>query len=232
MLPRQFYSLRQKINERMPHGPAVSTVYMLHEVYADGETPADAACAVSLSRFTAWLDRLPADQVGTPEQLNEQGAVLLTFDDMFASAYRYALPELHRRKLSYTVFIAPGLLGRKNYITEDELRTLAADPLCTVGAHTMRHEMLRFQKASAVRGELSGSKAYLEAALSREILNFAYPYGSVYACSRANIEQVQACGFRRGFSTLSRSVTASDLREPWFLPRRNINDTNLQRKGF
>lgn len=96
----------------------------------------------------------------------------------------------------------------------------------------MRHEMLRFQKASAVRGELSGSKAYLEAALSREILNFAYPYGSVYACSRANIEQVQACGFRRGFSTLSRSVTASDLREPWFLPRRNINDTNLQRKGF
>lgn len=232
MLPRQFYSLRQKINERIPHGPAVSTVYMLHEVYADGEAPADAACAVSLSRFTAWLDRLPADQVGTPEQLNEQGAVLLTFDDMFASAYRYALPELRRRKLSYTVFIAPGLLGRKNYITEDELRTLAADPLCTVGAHTMRHEMLRFQKASAVRGELSGSKAYLEAALSREILNFAYPYGSVYACSRANIEQVQACGFRRGFSTLSRSVTASDLREPWFLPRRNINDTNLQRKGF
>ena len=61
MLPRQFYSLRQKINERMPHGPAVSTVYMLHEVYADGETPADAVCAVSLSRFTAWLDRLPAD---------------------------------------------------------------------------------------------------------------------------------------------------------------------------
>ncbi len=232
MLPRQFYSLRQKINERMPHGPAVSTVYMLHEVYADGEAPADAACAVSLSRFTAWLDRLPADQVGTPEQLNEQGAVLLTFDDMFASAYRYALPELRRRKLSYTVFIAPGLLGRKNYITEDELRTLAADPLCTVGAHTMRHEMLRFQKASAVRGELSGSKAYLEAALSREILNFASPSGSVYACSRANIEQVQACGFRRGFSTLSRSVTASDLREPWFLPRRNINDTNLQRKGF
>ena len=232
MLPRQFYSLRQKINERMPHGPAVSTVYMLHEVYADGEAPADAAFAGSLSRFTAWLDRLPADRVGTPEQLNEQGAVLLTFDDMFASAYRYALPELRRRKLSYTVFIAPGLLGRKNYITEDELRTLAADPLCTVGAHTMRHEMLRFQKASAVRGELSGSKAYLEAALSREILNFAFPYGSVYACSRANIEQVQACGFRRGFSTLSRSVTASDLREPWFLPRRNINDTNLQRKGF
>ena len=68
MLPRQFYSLRQKINERMPHGPAVSTVYMLHEVYADGEAPADAVCAVSLSRFTAWLDKLPADQVGTPEQ--------------------------------------------------------------------------------------------------------------------------------------------------------------------
>ena len=228
MLPRQFYSLRQKINERMPHGPAVSTVYMLHEVYADGETPADAACAVSLSRFTAWLDRLPADRVGTPEQLNEQGAVLLTFD---ASAYRYALPELRRRKLSYTVFIAPGLLGRKNYITEDELRALAADPLCTVGAHTMRHEMLRFQADTVVRQELSSSKAYLEAALSREILNFAYPYGSVYACSRANIAAAAGSGFARCFSTLNRNITAADLRAPWFLPRKNINDAALRRKG-
>lgn len=231
MLPRQFYSLRQKINERMPHGPAVSTVYMLHEVYADGETPADAACAVSLSRFTAWLDRLPADRVGTPEQLDRQGAVLLTFDDIFASAYRYALPELRRRALPYTVFIAPGLLGQARYITAEELGALAADPLCTVGAHTMRHEMLRFQADTAVRQELSGSKAYLEDVFSREILNFAYPYGSVYACSRANIAAAAESGFSRCFSTLDRSITAADLRAPWFLPRKNINDAALRRKG-
>lgn len=73
MLPPQFYSLRQKINERMPHGPAVSTVYMLHEVYADGEAPADAACAVSLSRFTAWLDSLDAARLSRREHLSGAG---------------------------------------------------------------------------------------------------------------------------------------------------------------
>ena len=96
----------------------------------------------------------------------------------------------------------------------------------------MHHGLLRFEAEDTVRREMRDSKDYLEALLGREVEDFAFPYGSVYACSRANIEQVQVCGFRRGFSTLSRSVTAADLREPWFLPRRNINDAILQRKGF
>lgn len=232
MLPRQFYSLRQKINERMPHGPAVSTVYMLHEVYADGETPQDAGCAVSLSRFAAWLDSLDEARIAAPWHLSAQGSILLTFDDIFASACRWAFPYLRERGLPYTVFIAAGLVGKAGYLSESDLRSLAADPLCTLGAHTVHHGLLRFEAENTVRREMRDSKDYLEALLGREVEDFAFPYGSVYACSRANIEQVQVCGFRRGFSTLSRSVTAADLREPWFLPRRNINDAILQRKGF
>lgn len=139
---------------------------------------------------------------------------------------------LRGRGLPYTVFIAAGLVGKPGHFSESDLRSLAADPLCTFGAHTVHHGLLRFEAEDTVRREMRDSKDYLEALLGREVEDFAFPSGSVYVCSRANIEQVQACGFRRGVSTLSRSVTASDLREPWFLPRRNINDTNLQRKGF
>lgn len=231
-LPRKSYSLVQKINEHTPHGTPVSTIYMLHEVYLVGELPIDTTCAVAFSRFMAWLDSLDAGCIGTPQQLGQPRMILLTFDDMFASAYRYALPELRRRKPPYTVFIAPGLLGQKDYITEDELRTLAADPLCTVGAHTMHHQALRFLPPEQVRQELEESRAYLEALSDRAIVDFAFPYGSVYACSRSNIEQAERLGFTRAFSTLNRDVTETDLEKPWFLPRRNINDLILQRKGL
>lgn len=232
MLPRQFYSLLQKINEHTPHGTPVSEVYMLHEVYADGETPRDSGCAVSLGRFIAWLDSLDTARVTVPEHLSKQGSILLTFDDIFASAYRWALPQLRERGLPYTVFIATGFLGRQDHISQQDLCALANDPLCTIGAHTVHHSALRLQKGIAVHQELMDSKSYLEDTISREVSDFAFPYGSVYACSRSNIAQVSVCGFRRGFSTLNRSVTAADLHAPWFLPRRNISDSVLQRKGF
>lgn len=232
MLPRKVYSLAQKWNEHMPHGTPVSTVYMLHEVYDEAESPTDAGCAISLRRFTAWLDNMATKQITVPERISVPGSILLTFDDIFASAYRYALPELRKRELPYTVFIAPGLLGQTNYITEEELRSLASDPLCTIGAHSMRHELLRFQSDMTVRRELTDSQKYLEDIFAREIADFAFPYGSVYACSRSNIRQVADCGFQRGFSTLNRAVARTDLTAPWFLPRKNINDFILQRKGF
>lgn len=232
MLPRKVYSLAQKWKEHTPHGTPLSTVYMFHEVYGEGEVPKDAACAVSFSRFTAWLESLSSAQVTVPERLTSSGAILLTFDDIFASAYRHAVPELRKRCLPYAVFIAPALLDQAGYITSADLRELAEDPLCTIGAHTMHHELLRFHPEENVRREMIESRKYLESISGKPVCDFAFPYGSVYACSRDNIAQVEECGYHRGFSTLNRAVTREDLRAPWFLPRRNVNDAFLQRKGF
>lgn len=232
MLPSKAYSFLQKLHEHAPHGAAVSEVYMLHEVYRTEETPREMACAVGLERFTAWVESLSASCVGTPEKIQHTGNILLTFDDIFSSAFQNAIPVLQAKGLPYAVFIAPGLLGQPDYITPDELRVLAADPLCTIGAHSMRHGLMRPLSAEACRKEMTDSKHFLEDMLGREVADFAFPYGSVYACSRANIRQVSSCGFRRAFSTLNRSVTERDFAQPWFLPRRNVNDTVLKREGF
>lgn len=232
MFPRKAYSLIQKWNEHTPHGTEVSQVYMLHEVYAPESAPRNPFCAVAQSRFLAWLDSLPASQISTPEQLSVPGTILLTFDDMFSSAFHNAIPALRQRKLPYTVFVAPGLLDQLDMISKDDLRKLADDPLCTIGAHSMSHCPMRPLSDEACLAELTESKRWLEAFTEREVWNFAFPYGSVYACSKSNQAQVESAGFRQGFSTLNRPVTAEDLAHPWFLPRRNINDKILEKKGL
>lgn len=231
-LPRKAYSLVQKINEHTPHGTQISDVYMLHEVYRAGETPREMVCAVELDRFAAWVERLSARRVGTPEDVRCTGNILLTFDDVFSSALHNAVPILQEKRLPYTVFVAPALLDQPEMISLDDLRALVRDPLCTIGAHTMRHAELRFLPPEEAKREMRDSKHFLEDIIGREVVNFAFPYGSVYACSRANIQQVSSCGFRRAFSTLNRAVTAQDLTQPWFLPRHNVNDTVLKREGF
>ena len=47
----------------------------------------------------------------------------------------------------------------------DELATLAADPLVTIGAHTVNHPILTKLDDKAVRAELGSSRAVIEAAL-------------------------------------------------------------------
>ena len=47
----------------------------------------------------------------------------------------------------------------------DELATLAADPLVTIGAHTVNHPILTKLDDKAVRAELGSSRSVIEAAL-------------------------------------------------------------------
>ncbi len=57
----------------------------------------------------------------------------------------------------------------------DELATLAADPLVTIGAHTVNHPILTKLDDHAVRAELGSSRSVIEAALGVRPAHLAYP---------------------------------------------------------
>src|SRR5579871_4871542 len=59
----------------------------------------------------------------------------------------------------------------------DEIRALAADPLTTIGAHTVNHVMLAKASDEVARAELKRGRETVEAALGREVVHLAYPYG-------------------------------------------------------
>jgi len=106
-------------------------------------------------------------------------------------------------------------------MTRDELRTLAASPLVTIGAHTVDHVLLSGRSLAEQIETMARSKTELESLLGRPVRHFAYPYGDFDAVS---VEVAQQCGFETATTTLSGRVTR--LNDRWRLPRRAVYDWN------
>ncbi len=118
--------------------------------------------------------------------------VILTFDDGYQDFYTNAYPLLQRYGAKATIYIISGWVGRPDIMTWDELRTLAASPLITIGAHTRTHPQLAKHSAERSWEELAGSKADLEARLHITVQHLAYPSGNY---NKTTIKQSQQIGF-------------------------------------
>ena len=86
------------------------------------------------------------------------------------------------------------------FINENELRSLASDPLATIGGHTVSHPALATLADADISREMAQNRAYLQERLNREINHFAYPYGSPAACGPREAEtrvrsRVPNCGY-------------------------------------
>lgn len=164
-------------------------------------------------RLDAYVD---ARLAGSP--LWPRTAVI-TFDDGFRDAIRYAVPILRARRYTATFFIVAGLLGQRS----EWLADLGADlPLADggtllqlhrsgfqIGAHSMTHPRLSRLSDEDLLGELSGSRAVLEDLLGSTVTHMAYPFGDYDERVRARAGEAgyqSACSVRIG-----RSVPDDDL---------------------
>ena len=84
-------------------------------------------------------------------------------------------------------------LGRA--MTSQEVKTLSADGLVKIGAHTVTHPVLSGLEPLGRRREITESKFTCESLIGASVGTFAYPYGDFNAATRA---QVQAAGFSFG----------------------------------
>lgn len=99
-------------------------VLAYHNVVPDDiERAGDLANHLPLSTFVAQLDALRrthdvvplADALQGPRPAGSRPQVAITFDDAYRGAIRYALPELVRRRLPATIFVAPAFLGGRSF---------------------------------------------------------------------------------------------------------------------
>lgn len=107
-------------------------------------------------------------------------AVSLTFDDGYRDNLVVAYSLLRELSIPFTIFVTVDYVrsGEPIYLSVADLRTLAADPLVTIGAHGMSHGKLADLSEAKLRGELLGSKAFLEDAVGYSIDTMSYPHGS------------------------------------------------------
>lgn len=83
----------------------------------------------------------------------------------------------------------------------DELKSFAADPLVTIGAHTLTHPNLAKQSEAVALNELRASRERIEAEIGRPVLHLAYPYGDRVAAGPREFALASAAGFKTAVTT-------------------------------
>jgi peptidoglycan/xylan/chitin deacetylase (PgdA/CDA1 family) len=84
---------------------------------------------------------------------------------------------------------------RSAAMTWDELRQIAADPLCTIGAHTINHYALARLRREEALSEVVTSRSRLAEELGRAPDFFAYPYGDPGSAGPRDFDLIREAGF-------------------------------------
>ena len=104
-----------------------------------------------------------------------------------------------------------------------ELSELAADPLVTIGAHTVNHPMLAKLPADAVRREMDLSRSVIEAALAVRPQHICYPFGDRTSAGPREFEIASELGFKTAVTTQPGMLFRGHGKTLTALPRISLN---------
>ena len=105
----------------------------------------------------------------------------------------------------------------------DELRAYAADPLCTIGVHTLTHPMLAKHDDAFVRRELAESRDIIEQKLGLKTRHLAYPVGDPGSAGPREFAIAEELGFASAVTTRPGMVFFEHAAHRLALPRLSIN---------
>lgn len=112
-----------------------------------------------------------------------------------------------------------------------ELDQLAADPLVTIGAHTVNHPILGRLTKDAARSEMELSGSVIEAALTVRPAHLSYPYGDHAACGTRDFELAAELGFKTAVTSRAGVLFARHRQRMTALPRIPV-DGEFQRMRY
>lgn len=127
MLRHALKRVMERLLRLSPRRPAAmrgrALVLAYHNIIPDdAELTGDKALHLRLGNFTRQLDVLagtcqiiPLDALLAGTRSDQGPVVAITFDDAYRGAVELALPELARRGMPSTMFVAPGLLGAASF---------------------------------------------------------------------------------------------------------------------
>jgi len=189
----------------------------------------------SVENFTAQLDYLQAngynviplaelvDYLAGKTESIPQRAVVITVDDGWSCAYSRISPELQKRKMPWTLFVYPKIVGRGSHaVTWDEVSALAKEGV-DVESHSFTHPFLTELSDDLLHHELDDSRATLQKSTNEPVRFFSYPYG---AFNDAIIAAAKNSGYMAALTTQRGPITCAS--DPMKLDRYLIHgDTTL-----
>ena len=158
--------------------------------------------------------------------------------ELYDEVYRYlrsmkSEDELRRavRDLAACHSVDMGAFCRDLCMDWQEIIDLAADPLVTIGAHTVNHKMLKkMADEAAVRAEMEMSRAVLEAALGKRPEHLAYPVGDPTSAGPREFRIAAELGFKTAVTTRPGVLFKAHRDHLTALPRISVNGDFQQQR--
>lgn len=119
--------------------------------------------------------------------------------------------------------VDPSAFCERLCMSWDELAQLAADPLVTIGAHTVNHLMLRKQPEEVVRREMLAGADAIEAALGVRPDHFAFPVGDPTSAGPREFAIARDVGFKTAVTTRPGVLFPEHRNYLTALPRISLN---------
>lgn len=187
MFKRLFYILLQRLYVfRQKKKPCQGKVFMFHNVNDDHDT-----YSITAEHFDSLISQLMEHKkivdAGTLVREKDPDHIVIGFDDVYESVYRNAYPFLKEKGIPYYLFVCNDFLDQEGYLSSEMVEEMLRDSKAILASHRYHHELSRFMKENELQEELERSRKELEERFHVEVKDFAFPYGSMYACSEENI---------------------------------------------
>jgi peptidoglycan/xylan/chitin deacetylase (PgdA/CDA1 family) len=167
-----------------------------------------------------WLDLAETIEMGSFASDAERTTA---FRSLVARQLKNA--DLQSRTASLAAKAGIDTLARTRQLCLDResLRALSAEPLCTIGAHSVTHPLLGTQMAEQAQQEMTQSKLMLEDMLQCAVRHFAYPVGDRVAAGSREFALARALGFETAVTTRPGVIYPEHAAHLHALPRLSIN---------
>lgn len=211
-----YHSISRFLSGRHPYYETSTTpeIFALHMRYLYTHGYKTVTLDGAINALTARVDR----------------QVAVTFDDGFADFRTFAMPVLQTYGFVATMFVASGLVGRreshlgtKKVMTWGELKEVQSAGI-EIGSHTVSHPRLQSLTQEEVKLEVQTSKATIEDRLAKAVTTFSYPYAFPEGDS-AFVNSFKDCLRSSGYSAGVTTVvgTADQNSDRYLLPRLPVN---------
>ena len=104
--------------------------------------------------------------------------IVITMDDGYEDNYIYALPVLRQYGFKANIMLATGLMGNKDMLSWDHVKTLKDSGLIYFTNHTWSHYAVNRGSQQTIEAEIDTGANQIQSYTGQTVNMFTYPYGA------------------------------------------------------
>ena len=119
----------------------------------------------------------PKNLVANFDKPKKQRQILITIDDAFKSFYTEAWPYLKKNKIPFILFVSTEPVGKKGYMTWDQILEIESSDFVMIGHHSHTHDYLIDKTNQEFISDIERANVIFEDKIGYSPTLFSYPFG-------------------------------------------------------